>query len=148
MHMAMQPIATQWVIELFALKKAHQADLFNAIGRRRPALRAHLTQTMQEIEALSLNFKSWEKELIAGCRNSLMGTEGSMARLYWQALSRCFTGAYHFKSRSRRPAQDPFNAALNYLYGMLYNVVGQARAGLDTHLGFARRSIWQAHFCV
>jgi len=42
-----------------------------------------------------------------------------------------------FFTRSRRPAKDPFNAMINYLYGMLYAVVEQAlfAAGLDPHLG-------------
>ncbi len=45
--------------------------------------------------------------------------------------------AYRFKKRSRRPAEDVFNAALNYYYGMLYSVVESAlfAAGLDPHLG-------------
>ena len=67
-----------------------------------------------------------------------MGIEGNMARVYWRFLSESLPQPYQFPKRSRRPAQDMFNAALNYLYGMLYSVTESAAlaAGLDTHLGF------------
>lgn len=45
---------------------------------------------------------------------------------------------YRFQKRSKRPAKDPFNAALNYCYGMLYSQVEKAciLAGLDPYVGF------------
>lgn len=62
---------------------------------------------------------------------------GSAARAYWQVLGASLPEEYRFAKRSRRPAEDDFNAALNYLYGMLYSVVEGAlfAAGLDPHLG-------------
>lgn len=45
---------------------------------------------------------------------------------------------YRFSGRSRRPARDAFNGALNYLYGMTYNLVESAvfAAGLDPFIGY------------
>ncbi|MFO7558792.1 MAG: CRISPR-associated endonuclease Cas1 [Desulfobacterales bacterium] len=45
---------------------------------------------------------------------------------------------YQFSGRSRRPAKDPFNAVLNYCYGMLYSRVEKAciLSGLDPFVGF------------
>ena len=42
-----------------------------------------------------------------------------------------------FEKRSRRPALDHFNSALNYLYGMTYGVVegGIFAKGLDPFIG-------------
>lgn len=73
----------------------------------------------------------------ATLKQQLLGMEGSAAREYWRALSGLLPAAWQFENRSRRPALDPFNAALNYLYGMLYPVVEQAlfAAGLDPHMG-------------
>lgn len=70
-------------------------------------------------------------------RQQLLGLEGTAARSYWQALSEATPERWRFEGRSRRPAQDPFNAALNYLYGMLYPVVENAvfAAGLDPYMG-------------
>ena len=66
-----------------------------------------------------------------------MGIEGTIARVYFQTLGQVLPPDYQFERRSRRPARDVFNAALNYLYGMLYSVVesGLFAAGLDPHLG-------------
>lgn len=42
-----------------------------------------------------------------------------------------------FRNRQKRPAYDPFNALLNYLYGMLYTAVHLSvlKAGLDPYMG-------------
>lgn len=42
-----------------------------------------------------------------------------------------------FQGRQKRPAYDPFNALLNYLYGMLYTSVHLSvlKAGLDPYMG-------------
>ena len=68
----------------------------------------------------------------------MLGTEGVAARVYWQVLSEQLPPSWRFNGRSRRPAKDNFNAALNYLFGMLYNTVEQAclAAGLDPMLGY------------
>lgn len=48
---------------------------------------------------------------------------------------------FQFKGRSFRPAADPFNAMLNYAYGILYSRTERALmiAGLDPYLGFLHR---------
>jgi CRISPR-associated protein Cas1 len=53
--------------------------------------------------------------------------------------------AYTFSKRTRRPAEDFFNAALNYWYGMLYSVVegGLFAAGLDPYLGILHADEYQ-----
>lgn len=70
-------------------------------------------------------------------RQILLAAEAQAGRTYWAALSKAVPPAWAFKGRSRRPAQDPFNSALNYWYGMLYQVVENAvfAAGLDPYIG-------------
>jgi CRISPR-associated protein Cas1 len=70
-------------------------------------------------------------------RQRLLGLEGSASRGYWDALSKIVPPEWRFDGRTRRPAQDPFNAALNYLYGMLYPTVEHAvfASGLDPYMG-------------
>ncbi len=48
---------------------------------------------------------------------------------------------YQFAGRSFRPAQDPYNAFLNYAYGVLYSRVEKVLviAGLDPYVGFMHR---------
>jgi len=70
-------------------------------------------------------------------RTRMLTLEAQAARAYWPALAAVCPSDWRFEERSRRPAQDPFNAALNYLYGMLYPVVEGAvfAAGLDPYMG-------------
>ncbi|WDN88645.1 CRISP-associated protein Cas1 [Desulfosarcina sp. BuS5] len=71
-------------------------------------------------------------------RNSIMGVEGTACRAYFQCLSRLMPEKYIFRGRSRQPAKDPFNAVLNYCYGILYSRIEKAciLAGLDPYVGF------------
>ena len=57
---------------------------------------------------------------------------------YFECLSGLIPEKYQFQGRSRRPAKDPFNACLNYCYGMLYSLVEKAciLSGLDPYVGF------------
>ncbi len=77
------------------------------------------------------------QEDAAAMRVRMLSLEAQAARSYWPALAALCPGDWRFGERSRRPAQDPFNAALNYLYGMLYPVVEGAvfAAGLDPYMG-------------
>jgi len=70
--------------------------------------------------------------------NDIMGLEGTAGRAYFQCISKILPEKYRFEGRSRRPAKDPFNAVLNYCYGMLYGIVEKACiiSGLDPYIGF------------
>lgn len=76
---------------------------------------------------------------------TIRGIEGSASRLYWDTLSKLLPEEYRFDGRSRRPAQDPFNAFLNYAYGMLYTIVERAllTAGVHPYIGFFHSDDYQ-----
>lgn len=129
--------ATQLVIHWFQLKADHQLQHLRLLANRRAAAydwTATIAFITQQKEVLT----SFNDTLIATSRPQLLGIEGSIARQYWAAVSKAVPEQWQFTRRSRRPALDFFNAALNYLYGMLYNVVENAilAAGLDPYLGF------------
>ena len=75
-----------------------------------------------------------------------MSWEAGQSYQYWRAVSAALPSDWQFPKRSRRPAQDAFNAGINYLYGMLYTVVEQAifAAGLDPHLGILHTDQYDA----
>ena len=77
-------------------------------------------------------------DTIKDVRNSIMGVEGTAGRAYFQCLSKVMPEKYIFKGRSRQPAKDPFNAVLNYCYGILYSKIEKAciLSGLDPYVGF------------
>ncbi len=78
------------------------------------------------------------KELDNSIRERLRGLEGSAGRSFFQCLSKIMPQKFKFKKRSVHPAKDPFNAALNYCYGILYSQVEKAciLSGLDPYMGF------------
>jgi len=73
--------------------------------------------------------------------NSIRGHEGSAGRLYFAALPGLISedvAVMRPAGRSRRPPKDRFNAALSFLYSLLYRDVTNALliVGLDPSLGF------------
>jgi CRISPR-associated protein Cas1 len=76
----------------------------------------------------------------AGSLNELFGVEGDAAARYFAGFPSMLSAgsALGFNVRTRRPATDPVNAALNYAYGLLVSDIIRAifACGLDPHAGF------------
>ncbi|HMO41096.1 MAG TPA: CRISPR-associated endonuclease Cas1 [Saprospiraceae bacterium] len=129
--------ATQLVIHWFQLKADHQLQHLRLLANRRA--KAHDWQAaMAFVTQQRALLNGFQGTLLTDSRPSMLGIEGSIARRYWAAISAAVPQQWQFDGRSRQPAQDAFNAALNYLYGMLYNLMENAAfaAGLDPYLGF------------
>ncbi|MEZ0322342.1 MAG: CRISPR-associated endonuclease Cas1 [Thermus sp.] len=73
----------------------------------------------------------------ASSREALWGAEGQGSRAYFAGLERLL-GAYGLRGRTRRPPQDPVNAALSYGYAVLLARVQVALrlAGLHPEVGY------------
>jgi CRISPR-associated protein Cas1 len=79
----------------------------------------------------------------AGSLNELFGVEGDAAARYFAGFPSMLTiQIATFRTRTRRPATDPVNAALNYAYGLLVADVVRAvlSCGLDPNAGFLHSS--------
>lgn len=92
--------------------------------------------------AASISSLEKDADLVAGdtvdeCRLKLMNIEGRAAAIYWKVIGDLAMGE-GFEGREHRGAIDPFNATLNYGYGILYNQVWGAvvLAGLEPFGGF------------
>jgi CRISPR-associated protein Cas1 len=76
---------------------------------------------------------------------SLLGLEGTAARVYFGAFSGMIRGRasdlFDLDGRNRRPPRDPVNALLSMAYSLLARdcAVALANAGLDPMLGFYHR---------
>lgn len=79
---------------------------------------------------------------------SLLGIEGTAARLYFEALptmlregSNLPGDTFAFDGRNRRPPRDPVNCLLSYVYGLLAKdlTVTAYAIGFDPYLGFYHR---------
>lgn len=122
--------ATRWMIGLYLLKIQHQVSNLQQLGPKN-------NPVIAQIQAQTAKLESLANTPLNEARQRLMAAEAVAARYYWQALSELLPKEVAFEKRSRMPAEDPFNAALNYLYGMLYGIVEGSlfAVGLDPHLG-------------
>lgn len=118
-----------WLSRLAGLKIRRQLALLESNDASVES-RGGLRETIARLDGMS----SADTDSL---RQTILGLEGTAARHYWQAISDAAPPDWRFAGRSRRPAQDPFNAALNYLYGMMYPAVEAAifAAGLDPYMG-------------
>lgn len=121
--------ATQWMVGLYMLKLEGQAGNLKWL----PGGNSYAAQIEQQV----YRFRQCLGQTVRQARPQLLAAEAVTAKLYWQALAEVLPDHVDFEKRSRRPAEDHFNAALNYLYAMLYTIVEQGlfAAGLDPHLG-------------
>jgi len=81
----------------------------------------------------------WDTAVREAAAGQLRGQEGTAARIYFQQVAKYVEGRLFeaFPGRQSRPAYDPLNALLNYLYGMLYTAVHLAllKSGIDPFMG-------------
>ncbi len=135
---ALTPQATEWITGLFRLKLKGQIHNLQALATRYPLRAEAVAEAIDKMNNYVSTLDDLQHKTLAECGNSIIGTEGSIARVYWRTVADSLPEQYRFPKRSRRPAQDRFNAALNYLYGMLYGTIEGAclATGLDPYLGF------------
>ncbi|ACN13659.1 putative CRISPR-associated protein (uncharacterized protein, predicted to be involved in DNA repair) [Desulforapulum autotrophicum HRM2] len=126
------------VKDLIKNKIGNQVKFLKTLKNARPGKEHRFIDTILAIEKILQTLEVTDGENVIDLRNTIMGLEGTSARAYFKVLARAMPEKYRFKGRSRRPAKDPFNAVLNYCYGMLYGKVEKACiiAGLDPFIGF------------
>jgi len=131
------PLGFQLVIDMVSQKLDNQIHFLKKLMHARPGKEASFNAPIQAIEKTKSDLHFTETNL-ESARNSLMGLEGTAARTYFECLSGLIPEKYQFQGRSRRPARDPFNACLNYCYGILYSLVEKSciLSGLDPYVGF------------
>lgn len=127
------PFGLQWV----QAKLENQIEFLKNLRTRRTRLSKELTSAAESIAENLEKLKSLSGT-IDEIRQKVLGIEGSAGKVYWEIFAKLVPEQFEFKGRSRRPAQDEFNAILNYSYGVLYGLSEKAviLAGLDPYIGF------------
>lgn len=133
--------AVDWVKSLLGYKMDNQLALLLTLEPLGEDARRIVSRAVNALEDHKKKLSKVEGALVADVAPSLRGWEGAGSRRYFEALSVCLPASYRFSRRSKHPATDPFNALLNYGYGMLYGKVEGAliRAGLDPYVGIFHR---------
>lgn len=129
-------------INICAAKVHSQAANARYWARNRRAADPDLAQQLgsdeADIDSYAARIKTVAGHTLGEIRDTLMGLEGSAARIYWAAAARLVGEQYSWPGRTGRGATDPLNSLLNYGYGILYAEVERAllQAGLDPYAGF------------
>lgn len=117
-------------------KTSAQIDFVKLLLSKRPEICENYTKKLEKMKTVQQQLIEMQGSLKEKA-NSIMGNEGMISKLYFSILSDLIPDKFPFKGRSSRPAKDPFNAFLNYGYGVLYGKVERALiiAGLDPYIG-------------
>lgn len=134
--------ALNWVRDLIVEKINNQTAMLLSLrtvldepGTRR------LSAAINSMEDYKLKIRRAEGASLADLAPSIRGWEGAASRKYFQSISASLPPTYQFSERSQHPATDPFNALLNYGYGILYGKIEGAliKAGIDPYMGVFHR---------
>ena len=130
-----------WIKQWIGRKITNQLDFLKDLKKHRKNNEEMLDEKIGQIGNLLESVKALEGNKMEDIDGSIRGLEGTAGRIYFSTLSELLTKNYRFNGRSYRPAKDPFNAFLNYAYGVLYGKIEKALivAGLDPYLGFLHR---------
>lgn len=118
-------------------KEIVRAKLLNSISVISDYLYNH-PHTPYINEACDLIRKQVEALANAKTMNEIFGIEGYSAKIYFKAYGNCFLKDVQFEERSKHPARDPVNAALNFGYSLISTeILGALRAlDFDPYIGF------------
>tara|TARA_R110002126_G_scaffold129726_1_gene272693 strand:+ start:18441 stop:19382 length:942 start_codon:yes stop_codon:yes gene_type:complete len=133
--------AIHWIKQWISDKIQNQMEFIKDLKKHRATKATEIEGALQKLENQQQNVEKLEGETILDIADSLRGHEGTAGRVYFQLLSSLLSKEYQFKGRSFRPAEDPYNAFLNYGYGILYSRIEKCImiAGLDPYVGFLHR---------
>ena len=138
---SLSAVGVQWTRLWLLAKLDNQLNFVKDLKKHRPQHATYLDDKTTRIEALGVSISSLDALRVSDIADTLRGLEGTAGRLYFETLSYVLPKDYQFAGRSSRPAQDAFNAFLNYAYGMLYGKIEKVLilAGVDPYLGFMHR---------
>ena len=131
----------EWVKEWLTRKLDNQTCFLKNLKKNRAGKAGEIENVIARINDLKEKIKNTDGKTVTEVDSTLRGLEGTAGRVYFGILSKLLSEPYRFSGRSFRPAQDSFNAFLNYAYGILYSRVEKALtiAGLDPFVGFMHR---------
>jgi len=134
-------IALTYTKQWLEQKLQNQLDFILDLKKHRKQHHDFLDDKIRRIQALQVSIQEVSATHVDEVADRLRGWEGTAGRLYFETINYVLAPSYQFSGRSSRPAKDPFNAFLNYGYGVLYSRVEKSLilAGLDPFVGFLHR---------
>jgi CRISPR-associated protein Cas1 len=134
------PKAITWIKEIISEKIDNQMALLFTFSAD-ALLSADSEKSIRKLEDYKQKIKMRNDNTLSEMAASLRGWEGAASKAYFGEIAKLLTGKCHFTERSQHPANDMFNALLNYGYGILYGRIEASliKAGIDPYVGVFHR---------
>jgi CRISPR-associated protein Cas1 len=138
---SLSPLAVKYTQQWLTRKVGNQAQFIRQLKKHREQHHEYLDDKIDRIEQMCSKIEHATANDIKLVAEQYRGWEGTAGRLFFETLSFVLPKQYQFSGRSFRPAKDPYNAFLNYAYGLLYSRIEKVLilAGLDPFVGFLHR---------
>lgn len=133
--------AVKWVKQIIQEKMDNQIAMLLIMEARDDREERIIQHTIKAITDYKNKVIHLDGEWVTDIAPSLRGWEGAASKRYFDVFSLFLPEFYRFEQRTQHPATDPFNALLNYGYGMLYGKIEGAliKAGIDPYVGVFHR---------
>jgi CRISP-associated protein Cas1 len=131
--------SVEWIKEVILKKLDNQVAFLLSLDDQN--LEAARKSGINKIGGYQNKIRELNADLISEISPSLRGWEGAASRAYFSVMALHLPESIRPAQRSQHPAQDWFNALLNYGYGMLYGKIEGAliKAGIDPYAGIFHR---------
>jgi CRISPR-associated protein Cas1 len=141
----LQKAGLQWISSNIGLKMEGQLANAKYCCNRKSNLPG-MEKWVVKMEVLITKFNTEQPSNLPG----VTVVEAQVSRCYWQLVKLTLNNSMLFTAREKQLATMPFNAALHYGYGMLYNVVDTAvhTAGLDPQISILHTDKYAARSFV
>lgn len=135
------PKAVEWIKDIIAEKIDNQMALLLSLQLTNSVDEQKIKNYINRLSDYKTKVQALKADVVSDIAASLRGWEGSASKNYFNAVNLVLPEEYKIKGRSQHPATDPFNALLNYGYGVLYGKIEGAliKAGIDPYVGVFHR---------
>ena len=141
LNFTFSPQAVKWIKGILKEKIDNQIALLLSFYPDDKPEAEQFDKVINRLSDYKTKIDSVKGDIISEVAASLRGWEGAANKQYFSAINLILPEQYRFEERSQHPARDPFNAMLNYAYGILYGKIEAAliRAGIDPYIGVLHR---------
>lgn len=130
---SLSEFSAEFLKELVIRKITAQLQLLKYAAQTRHDLRLALTGSIKTLQGVLNTMKNPDMPV-----ETIRGMEGGASAAYFAAFTKLFADSLNFKSRNRRPPEDPVNAMLSLCYTLMhFEMVREIETiGLDPTIGF------------
>ena len=141
LNFTFSPQAVKWIKGILKEKIDNQIALLLSFYPEDKSTAQQFDTILNRLSDYKTKIDSVKGDIITEVAASLRGWEGAANKQYFSGINLILPEQYRFVERSQHPARDPFNAMLNYAYGILYGKIEAAliRAGIDPYIGVLHR---------